>query len=477
MVDFHISEQEWYRRRDDRTSLNPGVEKYQEFSIGIIVFDDLENNFSNQAMLLIAVNIISRWCRKIRIQLKDSNCCLPGYGAETMKTILEKTMMKADPFGDYTFGKLTNDLDQILMVGNAPKDFRQPHYWINSNGWLAGVGFGKERNNPILEKSENIIGPAFSACLGASELFKLANGIGNQEEFETWTSLLNFETSTEIKDLQNSTWPSKLELGRILLIGCGAIGSSFSYLLNLTNWIGKLDLVDDDIIKSENCSCSLIFSYDVADKNLKKVDVCKNHLAASQIEVKTFGVDYSNYVKSGRNVDFSPDLILCLANEKNIWQTIQHNYPPLTLNGTTTASWGINFGRHIPKKEWCILCEFSKNVKTEFKPICGLGEVGTGFNDQPVLGTLPFLSPASAVLLFAEFTKIVLELSPEVEAYNFINYSLRPLMAKGQFITALRSSDPNCICSTQRMDIHLKFAGKSKFWVKATKDGPIPKGN
>ncbi|MEZ5199301.1 MAG: hypothetical protein R2764_23835 [Bacteroidales bacterium] len=229
--------------------------------------------------------------------------------------------------------------------------------WINANNWLAGVGTGK--NSKINSEGKNIVGASFAACLGNALLFDMFLKRKLIITIRSRYSLYDFGYSESVKHLNNPENVGIINVGKILQIGCGAVGSSLAYLLSIQDWTGSLTLIDFDTVKTPNCSSSLVFSALDSVDNRLKIDCCEEILQITR--VNKFNGDYSDFLKSSL---LNYDIILCLANERNIWSTIQNNYPPIVLHATTNDSWGINMGRHIPIKEWCILCRFKDELKT-----------------------------------------------------------------------------------------------------------------
>jgi hypothetical protein len=174
-----------------------------------------------------------------------------------------------------------------------------------------------------------------------------------------------------------------------------------------------------------------------------------------------FKGDYGEFIAKNGFLNLAPDLILCLANEKNIWATIQYNLPPLVFHATTTMNWAVNFGRHIPRKEWCLLCRFSKDLDNRSQPVCG--EVGLNRGSEQkesVLGVLPFLSTTAAVLVLAEMAKMNIKEYPVSK--DFVEFSTRNLGAP--FITVQRTAEEECVCNEQSLDVYQKEIRASKFW-------------
>lgn len=461
MKDFFLTKEEWYALRDDRTRRINGANGFEDFKVGVIIDSKIES-FSMQVMTVVALNILARWCRNIRIQIPNNAIsCLPIHKDRNLSDALIQIMSEADPCGEFIIDQVKeSECDEILVIGNGERRFQKPHVRINASGWLAEVAYGKD--DLILAGNDlNIVGPAFASCLGIAEIFKRAIGLRPAGHFAHYFSLYDLEHADNIAGLKNPQNSGQLDFGKIHQVGCGAVGSSLAFLLSLTPWKADIDLIDFDRVSAPNCNRSLVFSASDAINNRYKVDVCHDLFKLGNFSSAPFIGSYDDFIKAGKFLDTPPDAILCLANDQDIWYCIQNNLPPLVLHATTTPNWGLNFGRHIPKKEWCIMCRFGKEVNTGFVPQCSEGNIGNEVQtDAPIQGVLPFLSPAVAVLIVAEMAKMNLDGYPI--NMNFIQFSTKsPSIG---FRQQQRIANSDCLCMSQPLDYYPHEIRRTRFW-------------
>lgn len=457
MKDFPLTEEEWYDKRDNRTALSIKSSNYQKTRIGIKVDPQVTSSFSIQCMVLLSCNILARWCRNIVLDIPDCNTLLPNQDVSSFPKLIISMMSQIDPFGKFSINSVKeNEVDQILEIGNI-KDHNLQSVWIHGEGWVSGCGL---TSSPIFDykKCINPVGPSFAACLGSSILFQRSINKNSVEINETWHNLHTFSYSDTQPNNIDVKFPKILNLGNVHQIGCGAVGSSLDYLISLTNFEGNFTLIDHDDIDFSNCNRSLPFTSFHAIKPTKKVDICKNTLKSDTRQIELFPDLYSKFTSQKNFHTLKPDILLCLANENQIWATIQDNYPPLTFHATTTSNWGINFGRHIPLSEWCVLCNFSSNLKDNYVPKCETGVIHQT-NNSTILGVLPFLSPAASVLLLAELIKLS-NVNYPINV-NFIEYSLQSPFYHNKYF---RKPIKSCTCSKQFSGIYKKYRDSTKFW-------------
>jgi hypothetical protein len=457
-MNIPLTRDEWYKLRDDRTNRITKVD-FDNHTVGILLDQDHKKSFSHQCMAYITCNIMSRWCRRLVIDLPDVENILPNQCDQNFKGLIKKSTSSIDPFGDFRFDKIDDKkVDQILVIGNHEKTYSKPTVWIDANGWIAGCGTDSNKPKFVNNKhNHNPIGPSFASCFGVAQIFQQFVDGNTNTEYQKWLSLFDFKTGDPSR-LQNPDFFADFDYGTIYQIGCGAVGSSLDTLISLTDWKINLGLIDHDVVSYTNCNRSLPFSpYDALQKKFK-VDVCSNILQNNNRSIFTIPKTYYEFTGDGLFQKLRPDLILSLANEYNVWSTIQDNYPPIVIHAATTQNWGVNLGRHIPNSEWCIMCTFSKFLNNSYRPRCDTGKI-TSENSTPIFGVLPFLSPAAATLVLAELSKLPFENYPINS--NFIDFSIK---SPFNFLLSQRRPKKECMCSEQKPGIYDELRGDSKFW-------------
>lgn len=446
--------------RFDRLDLIEGViEGYKNHSVTILVSDNEADSLAIQVMALIASNLLSRWCRRVNVNVRKTECKIPNFQSQQFHNVLMEQSKKTPC--DFTINCAEGGFDSTLLIGNHIQSSMAKATWIGCSGWLGGNGVGTMPQIDYSKNTSNILGAAFAACLGVSQIFRCANG-AKKEEFSTWYSLFDFTKADYNASLSNpDNFPESLNLGTVHQIGAGAVGSSFLYLLALTNWTVDMCLIDYDEVQIHNCPTSLIFSDVDAENNIKKIDACQSFLQNTGITLKPFDSDYKVFINDGKYSQDLPDAILCFANEKNIWLDIQQALPPLTYHSTTTKNWGINFGRHIPLKEWCIVCRFESELNHHMTAKCAEGDINANPGiDKEILGMLPFLPSVAAILVLADLAKTASQDYPLNE--NFIQFSMKT--NNGSFLKYQNYPKPCFACEDYDETIYPIRVKRTKYW-------------
>lgn len=449
---------DWYQKRNDRINRieNVQLNYLTEKPIAVIIGENDINRYSNQLMTLISLILLSKWNSCLTIELRSSiECCLPNYPNTSLKQVIENAIYENDPYGKFKFSDKvdTSLFEHILIIGNNDQNFPTNSIWIDSYNWIYGLSnTSLHYRKPIIE-SNNPVGPVLAACSGIALLFKNYNENTTIKSFIKWYSSYDFKSSNITSLLQNPEIPINIDIGKIFQIGCGAVGSSLDYFLSLTNLRGRIFLIDYDHIKIENICSSLIFNYHDATEKFMKIVACKKRLIKNKLlDVVDYEGDYSSFIKS---IDYFndqyPDTILCLANERNVWSTIQSNLPPVVYHATTSPNWVVNFGRHIPQKDWCIVCRFGID-NYDYTPKCSTGIIKeTVDKSEPHLGTLPFLAPTAAVLILSELIKKNCYQNYPLSPENFIQFSMN-FDEMNEFILIKKNKLESCqVCRSQSL--------------------------
>jgi hypothetical protein len=121
----------------------------------------------------------------------------------------------------------------------------------DASGWEAGVNVSL----PV-RRAATTPAAAFAAAAAFGKVFARLLGAPAEISAEAWAwSLRTFGPTPN-----NGAAPSTLDLGRVTLLGAGAIGSSFAYILHLSDWTARLGIIDSDRYDDPNHETTLLIS-------------------------------------------------------------------------------------------------------------------------------------------------------------------------------------------------------------------------
>lgn len=133
---------------------------------------------------------------------------------------------------------------------------------VDASGWTARI-------NSFFTGKMPAAPPAitFAAACGMAKLFNRAIFDNDKHAFETWdfclARLLTGQTESEYTHGQ-------IELGRVGLLGAGAIGSAAGYVLSISNWSGNLQVIDFDNFEAPNLETCLMADIQDVNRPLRK---------------------------------------------------------------------------------------------------------------------------------------------------------------------------------------------------------------
>jgi hypothetical protein len=465
---------EWYELRNDRANrINDVLLDSSAKTIAVVVGDS--ESLSHQTMAVTMANTLSRWCRRVTFFLSKSARSLVPGNPKMLHELISEVMTSADPYGDFHVketSQFSNDFNYKVVVGQTSQwSHLQDFFWLDSDGWISGYGFGNPKNQLSKKAdSNNPVGAAFSAACINSVIFSDYVGLSKMVGFEKWISLFDLKTSTTFDGLRNPTITSPVDLGSIWQIGAGAVGSTFDFILSLLPAKGTIHIIDYDKVSIPNTSSSQIFTASDAFSETKKVLACERALANNRsLIVKTHDKDFGRFINEGHLKNSYPDCILCFANEKNIWSIIQNNEPPIVLHATTSSNWVVNFGRHVPFDEWCIVCRFGIE-ESHYVPVCSTGTSRVDSKEEEKLGILPFLSPVAATLTLCELIKLSQFQSQYPINSNFSQFSLKNV-TETQPMSIQMAPKKDCpVCSNQDISSYHQGYEKSKYYNRRIKE-------
>lgn len=257
---------------------------------------------------------------------------------------------------------------------------------VGCSGWLAEFG----PDAAVEDRPESIWGAMLASCLAATVAFHRARG-----RPETLTGRFSAWEFAAANGTDGPAFSGPIEVGRVLQVGAGAVGSSLDYWLSLTGVDGGWTIVDGDDVDASNLNRQLMFlardaGYDAVARN--KATVAAERLGNGATAVQQY---YSLEVadEGPAAVEFH-DVLLALANEHGAREILQGMQPTVLLHATTSLNWEAQFHRHVAGHDDCIVCRLPGEPP---RLKCATGNVGT--EEHEVDAALPFLSATAGLLL------------------------------------------------------------------------------
>lgn len=381
----------FYKKRDRRTDEYVDRPGYAEAHIGVFISEEAGAAHSGQVAALALANQLARAHRNLTFSLDSSSSvelsAWSPFGSNiSLRQALLSTCTEIDPCGEFeVVDKMDpNDVDISIGIGKASVAC---DWYIGSEG---AIGILDTAPHSISTgRRVDRIGAGVSACLGAAAVFRNSLGLEAQPHFLSgWNCREDDEASTGPADLPF------VDVGNVLMVGAGAVGTALVYWLQTLGVKGNWTIVDRDHVKVHNTNRGLLFTPADAGwpngPSRSKARVLESHVDADcNAEIKWYAAS------NARKQKF--DLILCLANERDVRTQIARRNQTVVLHATTSPNWMSQLHRHISGVDDCIQCR-TDDVRQPDQA-CSEGSLSEAEGVEQSDAALPFLSSASGLML------------------------------------------------------------------------------
>lgn len=272
-----------------------------------------------------------------------------------------------------------------ILFGPSRADGAPHPLYVGSSGWSAYLSTRAPCRWPRV--ATNAMGAMLAGALAAGEVFKMMFPEAEPEmavhleyDLVTHGSAPQPVTSPGIPDL--------VDLGRMAIIGCGAIGQAMCLALREARLAGDVVLIDKERIDESN-EQRYMLAYDGL-RGHSKAKVLMDLLTPSNplLRISAAHMTYENYVTE-YNHGFSPQTAVVCVDNVETRINVQGSLPRVVWNGWTDVSPGsLRYGasRHTLGKGACIACGYypdgEQPTETEMNSIM------TGLPEEEVRGLL-----------------------------------------------------------------------------------------
>jgi len=289
-------------------------------------------------------------------------------------------------------------IEAVYRLG-VGRESQAADLYLGADGWVA-YALSQVADLPAFSETENLLGAAMAACIGAANAFKMSFNLPQQRMAGIF-SLLSFKRD----DIEPGPALVPTELGNVLMVGAGAVASALTYWLCFFPITGRWDIVDHDDVQLDNTNRGMLFTSEDAGwpdhTRQKKVKVLERYIHSAQA--------YDHWFDEFENHSKRWDIVLPLANERGVRGLLQASYPPLMIHATTSPNWQTQLHRHRPGRDRCINCRLPESHLPP--PACAVGSIGVNNlgEEHPPDAALPFLSAAAGLLIVADLLRLELE--------------------------------------------------------------------
>lgn len=389
-------EARFYAERDQRGQQYMAAAELPVGPVGLEVGLDAAETAAGQLAALLLVNMLARVHRTLRIVVPDVPLIMPSVLAigSTLAAALNGMARAINPFIRIIDASGHNTMPSVGMGAQISAEVDA---YLLIEGWRGGLS---QTPTAVVDGDEALLGAGAAACIAAAFLFHRCRGRSPEPRV---VSLWSFEAGLNAPGPRVS-WP--LDVGSVLVVGAGAVGSGLTYALSSVGAAGSWTLVDPDMARLHNTNRSLGMT--AADVGWPEATV---GAPKAVIAAHLLGDRASSCVGSYRDwlavhPDDRPDLVLPLANADGVRPAVMSRGEPVLIHATTSPYWTAELHRHIPDVDDCIPCRLPET--SEARLTCSEGPVDPEDATASADAALPFLSGAASWMLLAGLVQLAL---------------------------------------------------------------------
>jgi len=385
---------QFYAQRDLRTVEYVGNQPFDAKPVHVAIDDKAATTPAGQLALLALANQLARVHRRITFALSTPSiplCVRVPFSARTLGDALLSTVSLIDPCGEFRLEARPNG--QVVSIALGDEVGAGFDWYIG-----ADRAIGKLAKSPVgfSIATSTLRGAALAPCLGAAAVFRTMLGLETvPRSVSAWNYVDGVEAQPGPETLE------RLDVGRVLMVGAGAVAASLVYWLIAFGVDGDWTVIDQDEVALHNTNRGLIFT--PADAGWPERTARRKAAVLSAL-ISGSRRDEVWYDQSKLTQEVY-DVVLGLANDRDVRHLIASQSNTITLHATTGVNWLSQLHRHIAGLDDCNWCRAGEIKTPAFKCSTADVELPGGTKTD---AALPFLSAASGLMLATALQRLQL---------------------------------------------------------------------
>jgi molybdopterin/thiamine biosynthesis adenylyltransferase len=377
--------QSFYRLRNAKTSSYLNGRGVGSSSVHISIGAVDATTSAGQLALLALANQLCRVYRRMTFAVgdRDAPLMVPSrWPARNLAQSLLSMVGRIDPCGSFRIAEAD---ENAVKIGIGLE--------TGACDWYVGASqaIAELRAEPVpldLTMAGTMRGAALATCLGAAAVMRTEMGLNVvPRRVSAWDYREGDAAAAGPADL------APVDVGRVLLVGAGAVGSALVYWLSMFGVRCDWFVVDGDEVAIHNLNRSLLFT--AADSGWPST---RPRPKAEIVAAVIGGVPVPLWYDQAADLkELEFDVMLALANERDVRTAIAQRHAVVTLHATTGENWLSQLHRHIIGRDDCVRCRTADIRSAEFE--CSVAKVSSPDHMSPGDAALPFLSAASGLML------------------------------------------------------------------------------
>jgi hypothetical protein len=379
--------EDFYLERDRRTSSYLGAPLASSQPVHVAIGKDAAATGAGQLAALALINQLARVHRHVSISINGAELPLAAPAivqASSFGGSLLAIAQAIDPCGNFRLAD--SPPSGAVRIGLGAELASDGHWFIGADRALgilsaAPVGFSLSPSS--------VRGAALASCLGAAAVLRTTLGLSSiPRTVSAWNYAEGRDAAAGPEDM------SPVDLGKVLMVGAGAVGASMVYWLHAFGVLGaNWAILDRDTVAVHNLNRGMLFTAASAGwpegNPYNKAELASRFLPGS-----TPYPHWYDEVNDLASQDF--DVVLALANDRNVRYSLAHRNAVVSLQATTGENWQSQLHRHVSGRDDCIACRTGEIRQPVFG--CSKGIVPSPLGESSD-AALPFLSAASGLMI------------------------------------------------------------------------------
>jgi ThiF family len=368
----------------------------------VVVVGPAAHTAAGHALLVSLANQIARAHRRIIFvgELERPLLCADVFGAGTLAAATAGLAHAINPFVEVDIVLRVPAVEALLTIGVGADS--EVELALGCDGWVALLG----SEAPVGGDEPSIWGGLLASCLGANTAMHRI--LGRRGLRAGSFSLWDYVRGSAI---QGPPVRGPLDIGRVLQVGAGAVGSALDFFASFFGITGAWTIVDGDTVDVSNLNRQLLFTARGAGfPDGEPVNKAKR---AAELLGPAATASPAWFHTDEAVVEGKYDVVLALANDYGVRSFLQGRQPTVLMHATTSRSWQAQLHRHIAGRDDCIDCRLPPETP-RFR--CSEEDVETPTGEH-FDAAIPPISATASLLLAAELRK--LQEGMLVEPLNF----------------------------------------------------------
>lgn len=319
-----------------------GFEKILNDSLPTIVFGrNATSTQQGKAALDLTVRLSARLYPKIRL--------INTSGSKQFEKNLKELSLSINPDIEI----LDEGIATVYLVaGQVDFDCSDvPSYYIGSNSWHSNFS-----SSHCLKfgSSDIIFGAGAAACFGMANVFrKIFEGKLPYGKVDSDFSFSIIDSSKGEIEIGSDTKIENIDIGKLHLVGVGAVGNAFLWSLKNSKSIsGQIRVIDDEQIDLSNLQRYVLTEQNSIGQS--KVDFAKDVMTGSSFKLLKSKMNWQHFISKNASLNIEKVAVCVDSAEDRI--SIQSSLPKKIFNAWTQQE-SIGISRHFNFDETaCLSC-------------------------------------------------------------------------------------------------------------------------